>query len=114
MSMRRKSSRDDLPPSRRRPSLSGLGEWERKWVRKMGLDDIPWDPEQCCEHCLAERAARGEAVEEVAPPSESRPKPLLSVGWATTPPGAGVPKGRSKRRGQLRLVRSPRVERKDA
>ncbi|AUX28846.1 uncharacterized protein SOCE836_009310 [Sorangium cellulosum] len=112
--MRRKSSRDDLPPSRRRPSLSGLGEWERKWVRKMGLDDIPWDPEQCCEHCLAARAARGDAVEEIAPPSESRPKPLLIVGEPKTAAGAGGPKRPSKRRGKLRLVRSPRVERKDA
>ena len=117
MPMRRKSRRDDLPPSRRRPSLSGLGEWEREWVRKLGLDDIPWDPEQCCELCIAKRAARGEAVEELVPPSENRAKLLLSLGWAKTPPTAVGPRGRSKRRGKLRLVkleRTARRERKDS
>jgi hypothetical protein len=117
MPMRRKPRGDDAPPSGRRPCLSGLGEWERKWVRKMGLEDIPWDPERCCEHCIAERAARGEAVEEVAPPSGSRPKLLLGLGWAKTPPGAGGPKGRSKGGGKLtllKLVRSSRIEREDS
>ncbi|WP_437653850.1 hypothetical protein [Sorangium sp. So ce1182] len=110
--MRRKSREEDLPPSRRRPSLSGLGEWERKWVRKLGLDDIPWDPERCCEHCIATQVARGEAVEELAPSSGSRPKPLLGLGWEKTPPRVGGPKGRSKLT-LLKLVRSPRRERKD-
>ncbi|WP_437318009.1 hypothetical protein [Sorangium sp. So ce385] len=83
----------------------------------MGLEDIPWDPERYCEHCVAERAARGEAVEEVAPPSGSRPKLLLGLGWAKTPPGAGGPKGRSKGSGKqtlLKLVRSSRSKRKDS
>ncbi|KYG07554.1 hypothetical protein BE21_28855 [Sorangium cellulosum] len=83
----------------------------------MGLEDIPWDPERCCEHCIAERAARGEAVEEVAPPSGSRPKLLLRLGGATTPPGAGGRKGRSKGGGKqtlLKLVRSSRSKRKDS
>ncbi|WP_437571455.1 hypothetical protein [Sorangium sp. So ce542] len=83
----------------------------------MGLEDIPWDPERCCEHCIAERAARGEAMEEVAPPSGSRPKLLLGLGWAKTPPGAGGPTGWSKCGGKqtlLKLVRSPRSKRKDS
>lgn len=117
MPTRRKSRRDDVPPSRRRPSLSALSDWERMWVRKLGLDDIPWDPEQCCEHCVAKRAARGEAVEEPVPPSGSRAKPVLSHGWAKIPPSASGPKARSKRGGKLtvlKLVRSPRVERKES
>ncbi|WP_437578197.1 hypothetical protein [Sorangium sp. So ce887] len=83
-------------------------------VRKLGLEDIPWDPEQCCEHCIAKRAARGEAVEELVPPSENRAKLLLSLGWAKTPPGAGARERRSNRRGKLELVRSPGQERKDS
>ncbi|WP_437968559.1 hypothetical protein WMF04_04375 [Sorangium sp. So ce260] len=117
MPTRRKSHRDDLPPSRRRPSLSGVGEWERMMVRKLGLDDIPWDPERCCEHCIAKRAARGEAVEELVPPSRSRAKPLLGLGWARSSSSADDSKGRSKRGGKLtllKLVRSPRDEGKDS
>ncbi|KYG01113.1 hypothetical protein BE21_56805 [Sorangium cellulosum] len=86
-----------------------MGEWERKWVRKMGLEDIPWDPERCCEHCIAERAARGEAVEEVAPPSGSRPKLLRGI-----PPGAGGSKGWSKRGGKQTLLKLARSKRKDS
>ncbi|WP_437928501.1 hypothetical protein WMF37_04390 [Sorangium sp. So ce291] len=55
-------------------------------------------------------------MEELAPPSGSRPKPLLGLDWEKTPPRAGGPKGRSKRDGKptlLKLVRSPRRERKD-
>ncbi|WP_437814805.1 hypothetical protein [Sorangium sp. So ce1078] len=93
-----------------------MGEWERKWVRKLGLEDIPWDPERCCEHCVAKRAARGEAVEELVPPSGSRATPLLGLGWARSSSSADSSKGRSKRGGKLtllKLVRSPRREGND-
>ncbi|AUX28841.1 uncharacterized protein SOCE836_009260 [Sorangium cellulosum] len=56
-------------------------------------------------------------MEEVAPPSGSRPKLLLGLGWAKTPPAVGGPKGRSKGGGkqtQLKLVRSPRSKCKDS
>ncbi|WP_437756854.1 hypothetical protein [Sorangium sp. So ce1389] len=69
------------------------------------------------EHCLAKRAALGEAVEELAPPSGSRPKPLLGIGWATIPPRVGGARGRSKRGGKstlLKLVRSPSSKHKDS
>ena len=117
MPMRRKARRDDIPPSGRRPSLSGMGEWERRMVRKLGLDDIPWDPERCCEHCMAKLGARGEAVEELAPPSGSRSKLLSGLAWAKTPPRVGRRGARSKHGGKrtlLKLVRSPSVKRKDS
>ncbi|HTN84078.1 MAG TPA: hypothetical protein VL242_10340 [Sorangium sp.] len=40
----------------------------------------------------------------------------MGIGWATTPPRAGGPKGRSKRGGKptlLKLVRSSSPEHKD-
>ncbi|MGK4007414.1 hypothetical protein WMF31_32630 [Sorangium sp. So ce1036] len=86
-------------------------------VRKLGLEDIDWDPEQYCKHCIAKRAARGEAVAEVAPSSDSRPKLRVSLGWAKTPAVARSPKGWSKRRGKLtlvKLVRAARRERQDS
>ncbi|WP_437764236.1 hypothetical protein WMF27_36520 [Sorangium sp. So ce281] len=43
--------------------------WELAWLRKLGIEDVDWDPELCCPECRAERAARGEPVEELTPPS---------------------------------------------
>ena len=43
MPKRRRSRGDDPPPSGERPSLSKMGEWERMWVRRLGLEDIDWD-----------------------------------------------------------------------
>ncbi|WP_437588192.1 hypothetical protein [Sorangium sp. So ce1000] len=49
--------------------------WELAWLRKLGLEDVDWDPELFCPHCRAERAARGEPVEEeLTPPSGTWPK----------------------------------------
>ncbi|KYF83883.1 hypothetical protein BE17_20930 [Sorangium cellulosum] len=99
-----------------RPCLSHMGKWERAWVREFGLDDIDWDPERCCEQCLARRAARGEAVEELVPPSGIRPKLLLGLDRAKDPPAAGDPQDRSTRRdmpAHLKLVRAPRLEPND-
>jgi hypothetical protein len=47
--------------------------WELAWLRKLGLEDVDWDPELCCPHCRAQRAARGEPV----------------VGVSRRPPGRG-------------------------
>ncbi|WP_233561030.1 hypothetical protein [Sorangium cellulosum] len=77
-------------PKRRRFSSNGMRRsgnvihvsstlmWELSWVRKMGLEDIDWDPLRDCLCCRAERAARGETVEDLAPPpSDTQPKLLL-------------------------------------
>ncbi|WP_437894941.1 hypothetical protein [Sorangium sp. So ce124] len=48
--------------------------WELAWLRKLGLEDVDWDPEICCPHCRAEGAARGEPVEDLTPPSRTWPK----------------------------------------
>ncbi|WP_437623735.1 hypothetical protein [Sorangium sp. So ce1151] len=93
-----------------------MGKWERAWVREFGLDDIDWDPERCCEQCMARRAARGEAVEELVPPSGIRPKLLLGLDRAKDPSAAGEPQGQSTRRDRsthLKLVRAPRLEPED-
>lgn len=114
--MHRKSHRDDSPPSGRRPSLSRMSEWEQMWVRRLGLEDVDWDPELYCPHCIVKRAAREEVMEELAPPSGRRPRLLLSFGLARLPPRAGGRKRRSKRRGKrvlLKLVRLARIERED-
>lgn len=111
--MRRKSRQDEIPPSRVRPCLSHMGKWERAWVREFGLEDIDWDPERCCEQCMARRAARGEAVEELVPPSGIRPKLLTGLGWAKHTPSADDPRLQSSRRSKpthLRLVQAPRLE----
>ncbi|WP_437928504.1 hypothetical protein WMF37_04405 [Sorangium sp. So ce291] len=95
-----------------RPCLSHMGKWERAWVREFGLEDIDWDPERCCEQCLARRAARGEVVEELVPPSGIRPKLLLGLGWAKDAPLADEQHRRGARSTatHLRLVRAPGLE----
>lgn len=115
MPMRRKSCRDEIPPSRVRPCLSHMGKWERAWVREFGLEDIDWDPERCCEQCLARRAARGEAVEDLVPPSGIRPKLLLGLSEAKDAPLADEQHRRSarSRATHLRLVRASGLEPKD-
>ena len=109
--MRRKSHRDESPPSGVRSNLSGLGEWERRMVRKLGLEDIDWDPERYCELCRAERAARGEAVEDIAPPSETRIKfRLLGDGKGAMPSASASPARGGKPR-RMKLVRLTRPDR---
>ncbi|XXT19267.1 hypothetical protein WME94_54490 [Sorangium sp. So ce429] len=83
------------------------------WVQNLGLDDIDWDPERLCECCRAERAARGEAVEDLAPPSESRPKLLLPDSGEHAAPSGSPSRARSERGGMprhLKLVRPLRPE----
>jgi hypothetical protein len=110
MPKHRRSRGDNPPPSGKRPSLSKMGEWERMWVRRLGLEDIDWDPEKYCVHCIAEREAREAAAEELAPPSGPRLPVSQSLLWAQNPRPAGGPKARSKRRPKLMLV--PSVHRK--
>ncbi|WP_437619591.1 hypothetical protein [Sorangium sp. So ce1151] len=66
--------------------------WELSWVRKMGLEDIDWDPERyCCECCTSLHAVRGEAVEDLVPLSKTRPKLLLrDDGDHATPCGSPI------------------------
>ncbi|WP_433933393.1 hypothetical protein AB3662_03700 [Sorangium cellulosum] len=96
-----------------RPCLSHMGKWERAWVREFGLEDIDWDPERCCEQCMARRTARGDTVEELAPPSGIRPKLLTDLGWVRDTPSADDPRLQSSRRSEpthLKLVQAPRLE----
>jgi hypothetical protein len=115
--MHRKSSGNDVPLFGRRPSLSARVEWERMWVRRLGLEDVEWDPKLHCEHCIAKRVARAAVMEELASRSGSWPKLRLSGGWAKHPPRAGGRKRRSKgrcRRLLLKLVRLARLEHEDS
>ncbi|WP_437734964.1 hypothetical protein [Sorangium sp. So ce1335] len=99
-----------------RPCLSQMGKWERAWVREFGLEDIDWDPERCCEQCMARRAARGEAVEELAPPSGIRPRLLLGLDLVKDTSSADEQRRKGSRRSRpahLKLVRAPRLERDD-
>ena len=114
--MRRNSSGSDVPPSGRRPSPSAMGEWERMWVRRLGLEDVEWDPELHCEHCIAKRAAWEAVMEELASRSGNRPKLRLSPGWEKIPLRAGRRSRRSKgrcRRLLLKMVRLARLVRDD-
>ncbi|WP_437827790.1 hypothetical protein [Sorangium sp. So ce1153] len=84
--------------------------WELSWVRKMGLEDIDWDPERYCLCCRGERADRGEAVEALAPPpSEARPKLLLREDGEDAAASAGASRARSARRGMPRHVKLVRL-----
>ncbi|WP_437303757.1 hypothetical protein [Sorangium sp. So ce388] len=93
--------------------VSSAQMWELAWVRKMGLEDIDWDPERYCACCRAERVARGAAVEDLAPPSQTRPKfPLRDHGEHATP-SASASRARSASSGMpkhLKLVRPLRSE----
>ncbi|AUX28532.1 MULTISPECIES: hypothetical protein [Sorangium] len=85
--------------------------WELSWVRKMGLEDIDWDPERYCACCIAERATRGEAVEDLAPPSKTRPDFFVRDDDVHAAPSGGPPRGASGAMPRhLKLVRAPRPE----
>lgn len=119
------SSRGAFMSKRRRFSGSGMRRsenvihvspslmWELSWVRKMGLEDIDWDPERYCTCCRSRRADRGETVEDLAPPSQTRPKFLLQDDGEHATPSASTPGARSKSGGMprhLKLVRPLRPE----
>ncbi|WP_437953841.1 hypothetical protein WME98_26435 [Sorangium sp. So ce296] len=90
--------------------------WELSWVRKMGLEDIDWDPARYCVCCRAERAALGEAVEELAPPSKARPNLFVRDDGEHATPSCGPPRSPSGSGGMprhLKLVRPPRPERNE-
>jgi hypothetical protein len=88
--------------------------WELAWLRKLGLEDTGWDPERYCPHCRAERAARGEPVEDLTPPSGPRLKFLLHDGDDThATPTRRASRTGGKRGGKprpMKLVRPPRSE----
>ncbi|KYF61983.1 hypothetical protein BE11_43810 [Sorangium cellulosum] len=95
-----------------RPCLRQMGKWERAWVREFGLEDIDWDPERCCEQCMAGRAARGEAVEELAPPSGVRPRFLLGLDRAKDTSSTDEQRRKDSHHGKpthLKLVRPSRL-----
>ncbi|KYF75156.1 hypothetical protein BE11_01235 [Sorangium cellulosum] len=93
--------------------VSPMLMWELSWVRKMGLEDIDWDPERHCACCRLRRADRGETVEDLAPPSETRPKFFVCDDGehatpSGSPPRARAPRGDTPR--HLKLVRPLRPE----
>lgn len=95
--------------------VSTMQMWEAAWVRKLGLEDVDWHPERDCEHCRAERAARGEAVEDITPPSGSRLKFLLLGDREQAWPSASVSRARRENgriSRHLKLVRSLRSKHK--
>jgi hypothetical protein len=111
--MRRNSS-DDVPPFGRHSSLNERVAWEQMWVRRLGLEDVEWDPEESCEHCIAKRAAREAVMEELVSRSGNRSRQRLSHG--AIPSRAGRRRRRSKgrcRRLLLKLVRLARLVRED-
>ncbi|WP_242515279.1 hypothetical protein [Sorangium cellulosum] len=91
--------------------MSSTLMWELSWVRKLGLEDIDWDPERYCEHCRAERAARGEAVEDIAPPSETRIKFRLLGDGKDAMPSASASPARGGKPRRMKLVRLTRPDR---
>ncbi|AUX29215.1 MULTISPECIES: hypothetical protein [Sorangium] len=96
--------------------VSPMLMWELSWVRKMGLEDIDWDPGRYCVCCRAERAARGEAVEALAPPSKTRPDCFMRDDGEHATPSGSPPRSPSGRGGMplhLKLVRPPRPEPED-
>jgi hypothetical protein len=83
MAKRRRISGNGMRHSGNVIHVSSRLRWELALVRTLGLEDVDWDPELCCPHCRAERAARGEPVEDLTPPSGTRPKLLLDDEDAT-------------------------------
>lgn len=86
--------------------------WELAWVRKLGLEDVDWDPALYCPHCRAEGAARGEPMEDLSPPSRTRLKLLPHDDTHRTPVRRASRSG-SRRGGKPRptkLVPPPRSE----
>ncbi|XXY44086.1 hypothetical protein WME91_29170 [Sorangium sp. So ce269] len=113
MSKRRRFNSNGMRRSGNVIHVSPTLMWELSWVQKMGLDDIDWDPQRHCECCRAERATPGEAVDDLAPPSETRPKLLLPDSGEHAAPSGSPSRARSERGGMprhLKLVRPLRPE----
>ncbi|WP_437732379.1 hypothetical protein [Sorangium sp. So ce1335] len=113
MSKRRRFNSSGVRRSGNVIHVSPMLMWELSWVRKMGLEDIDWDPERDCLCCRAERIALGEPVEDLAPPSKTRPKLLLRDDVELATLSASPPRSPSGSGGMLRhlkLVRPLRPE----
>ncbi|WP_437523150.1 hypothetical protein WME79_33500 [Sorangium sp. So ce726] len=54
MSRRRRINTNDMPRSGNVIHVSARQMWELAWVRKLGLEDIEWDPAHSCEHCSSD------------------------------------------------------------
>jgi hypothetical protein len=65
MPTRRKSDENEILASCVCIGVSEMGEWERRMVRKFGLEDVPFKPEEDCELCR-KRAARRKVKKELA------------------------------------------------
>lgn len=111
MPKRRKFPSGKFPRSGNVIHVSRVQLLDLAMVKKLGLEDVDWEPATCCHHCIEERIVRGEVVEESAPPS--------GTGWQLSgifdaealAPSARAPRASRKRRDtrpRLRLVR-PRV-----
>lgn len=59
--------------------------WEREWLRKLGLEDVPWEAKHCCRFCNRPRGKPGGRAQDIAhetahdvekdgPPSGTRTK----------------------------------------
>ncbi|WP_437894176.1 hypothetical protein [Sorangium sp. So ce124] len=116
MPKRRRIDTSDMPRSGNVIYVSTRQMWELSWVRKLGLEDIDWNPARYCEHCRAERADRGDAVEDIVPPSGTQPRFLPQDDGEHTAPSVGASRARSERGGTPRPpenVLSPQPERTD-
>jgi hypothetical protein len=113
MAKRRRISSSGMRRSENVIHVSQMLMWELAWVKKMGLEDVDWDPERDCPHCRAERAARGELVEDLTPPSGTRPRFLLHGDEEHVTHASRASRTRSQRGGKprhMKLVRLPRIE----
>jgi hypothetical protein len=61
-----RSRQNQSPPSGPRRKLSPREQWEQEMVRKLGLEDVEWDPQESCSCCAAEREAQAEEAREEA------------------------------------------------
>lgn len=109
MPKRRKSLSSNMPRSGNVIHVSQVQLLDLAWVKKFGLEDVDWDPATCCPECIAERAERGEIVEELDPPSGTRVRSSVVLDVERAAPAARGRRASRKRSGerpQLKLVRS--------
>ncbi|WP_437294067.1 hypothetical protein [Sorangium sp. So ce426] len=113
MPKRRPINTTNMPRSGNVPHVSARERWELAWLRKLGLENIAWDPARFCEDCRAERAAQGEDVEDVAPPSGMRSNFLTPDDGGDATPSANTPRARSESDGKPAHLALARPRRPD-
>jgi hypothetical protein len=113
MSKRRPINTANMPRSGNAIHASAREMWELAWLRKLGLEDIAWDAARYCEDCRAERAAQGEDVEDIAPPSGTRSNFLTPDDGEDTTPSANAPRTRGESDGKLAHLALARPRRPD-